>query len=537
VNSEVHGKLCPLSSASYNSKDARAGCLEGTRATLLQELLDWANDETLTLTTLWLNGMAGTGKSAISTTFARNMHDASLLEATFFVDRQVADRRDPHRIVQSLAFDLAVHDQLRLEALWSSLCANPNITDMPLRDQVRELIKKPLDSRCSETLVIVIDGLDECNPSAGAELLSTLVTYLGKLPIKLFVASRRDPNVIESFGAIVYSEVCLQKRPVDEVHKDVRSLWEDGLNVLCQKRCLVDWRSTISIDVLVNLTGYLFVYATTVLKIIQNTVDSPITKLQELLKLSISGTGSEIAFGAPDRRSPLQDLYLHVLTEAVKDDDRHVNSEYVIRLHDILEVVFFAREPLTVSALAELLEVDVNGLQGSLSTLHSVLIVPDTADRLGVIRPFHQSFRDYVLQQGKYVDSELAIDTTLADRHLTEHSLRQLNKKLRFDICGIQDLSLSNDEVSDFHGRLAKHVPGSLRYGSRYWVVHYLEYIELASSQSLIPAGLELFCKTHLLHWIEVLSLIKALDEVRGVMATLLATMEVGFASRLQSHL
>jgi hypothetical protein len=58
--------------------------------------------------------MAGTGKSAISTTFAENMEDDGLLGATFFVDRQIAELTDPHRIVQSLAYDLAERDHDRL---------------------------------------------------------------------------------------------------------------------------------------------------------------------------------------------------------------------------------------------------------------------------------------------------------------------------------------------------------------------------------------------------------------------------------------
>jgi adenylylsulfate kinase-like enzyme len=79
---------------------------------LQKQLSDWANDGAPELTTLWLNGMAGTGKSAISTTFAQNMDDEGLLGATFFIDRQVADRTDPHRIVQSLADNLA--ERLRI---------------------------------------------------------------------------------------------------------------------------------------------------------------------------------------------------------------------------------------------------------------------------------------------------------------------------------------------------------------------------------------------------------------------------------------
>jgi adenylylsulfate kinase-like enzyme len=116
-HTEVYKHLLPLTSASYNAHDARPGCLEHTRVALQQELSEWANDGAPGLTTLWLNGMAGTGKSAISTTFSRNMDDEGLLGATFFIDRQVADRADPRRIVQSLAYDLAERDTNRLRAL------------------------------------------------------------------------------------------------------------------------------------------------------------------------------------------------------------------------------------------------------------------------------------------------------------------------------------------------------------------------------------------------------------------------------------
>jgi hypothetical protein len=63
---EVYDKLTPLKSATYNSRDARSWCLEGTRVALHRDLSAWAHDDAHELTTLWLNGMAGTGKSAIA---------------------------------------------------------------------------------------------------------------------------------------------------------------------------------------------------------------------------------------------------------------------------------------------------------------------------------------------------------------------------------------------------------------------------------------------------------------------------------------
>jgi hypothetical protein len=195
--------------------------------------------------------MAGTGKSAISTTFARNMEAEGLLGATFFIDRQVADRTDPHRIVQSLAYDLAERDSNRLHALSSILRAQPTIKDMPLREQVQALIKRPLDGTCMETLVIVIDGLDECMPSDGTQLLSTLVACLNDFPIKLLVSSRSEPAIFKSFAGIPHTPILLQEQPADEVARDVRRYWEKSLDELCCLRGVADWRLSVSPNQLV----------------------------------------------------------------------------------------------------------------------------------------------------------------------------------------------------------------------------------------------------------------------------------------------
>jgi hypothetical protein len=494
---------------------------------VLEKLSHWAHDDAPQLSTAWLNGMAGTGKSAIANTFANRMEEAGILGATFCVDRQVADRRDPHRIVQSLAYDLAARNHERLRALWSSLCANPAILDMPLRDQVDALVKKPLECASSETLVILIDGLDECNPSDGARLLSTLVTCLTCFPIKLFVASRSDREITRKFTSILPTEIRLQDQPEEEVRKDVQSYWVNGLDTLCLNQCLPDWRDIVSIELLVELTGELFIYAATVLKIIENTRGSSIAKLQALLKVSRSGVGSAIAFGGPEKPSRLEDLYVYVLTEALQDNNRQMSSEYAVKLHDILEVVLLAREPLTAPALSELLEMDRVELDSYLSTLTSVLVIPDVKDDLGVVRPFHQSFPDFILGHGHYVHQNLTIHSTIAHMHFAEHCLGLLGRKLHVDMCGIYDPSLFNTEVLGLQARLDKYVSVALRYSSRYWVVHWLEVLRAADLQNQMPSGLDELCNRHLLHWIEILSLTRVFDVVLQVMPELLAAFKV----------
>jgi hypothetical protein len=484
---------------------------------LQQELSEWANDGAPGLTTLWLNGMAGTGKSAISTTFSRNMDDEGFLGATFFIDRQVADRADPRRIVQSLAYDLAERDTNRLRALWLALRAKPTIKEMPLREQVQALIKRPLDATCSETLVIVIDGLDECAPSNGTQLLSTLVDCLAGFQIKLLVSSR------SRFALIPHKPILLQEQPLEEVEKDVRLYWEHSLDGLCPPRGDADWRHSVSLDRLADLTGHLFIYAATILKIVQNFKHNRVEELTKLLRTSNSSPET-------DKRSVLNDLYLGILSRAVSNYDGTVNPRSVHHLRDILEVVIFARYPLTSRALVQLLDIETDVLDGYLATLVSVLVIPDTNSADGVIRPLHQSFPDFVCQYSGSVHHDLAIDTATANVHLSKHCFARLNKELHFDMCNIGDPSLFNNEVEDLEGRLKTHVPLALRYSCEFWPVHCLSGMPSTDLQCQVPLGLVEFCYNHLLHWIELLSLIDSLNIVPRDISKLLEAFKVTLA-------
>jgi hypothetical protein len=439
--------------------------------------------------------------------------------ATFLIDRQVADRTDPRRIVQSLAYDLAERDTNRLRALWSILRAKPTIKDMPLREQVQALIKRPLDSTCTETLVIVIDGLDECPPSSGALLLSTLVACLAGFPIKLLVSSRRDQDIAASFDTIPHTQIRLQEQPLKEIEKDVRLYWEHSLDELCPPRGDTDWRRSVSLDRLTSLTGYLFIYATTIVKMIQNVKHNRIRELRKLLRKANPSPRT-------DKHNLLNDLYFYILSQAVRDYNGTINSESVRRLRDILEVVIFARHPLTPRALSGLLNIKIDELDGYLSTLVSVLVIPD-GNSPGVIRPLHQSFPDFVCQYSGRVHHDLAINAAIANAHLTEYCLSRLNKELHFDMCDIRDPSLFNVEVQDMQDRLRKYVSLALRYSCEFWAVHCLYTPQASGSQGEVPLGLPEFCRTHLLHWIELLSLISGVNNTLQIMPTLLAAFQV----------
>jgi hypothetical protein len=128
------------------------------------------------------------------------------------------------------------------------------------------------------------------------------------------------------------------------------------------------------------------------------------------------------------------------------------------------------------------------------------------------------------------------VDIASDHLHIVEHCVKLMNNCLRYDICQIRDPSLLNIEVDDLEGRLIKYVPESLQYACRFWVMHWLEHIRTAGTQSRIPTGLEAFCEQHLLHWIEVLSLAGNLYAVQRTMLDLISVMKVHSFQPMNKH-
>jgi hypothetical protein len=243
--------------------------------------------------------------------------------------------------------------------------------------------------------------------------------------------------------------------------------------------------------------------------------------------MSYLRSGSTIAFAGLDNPGTLEKSYAHTLREALKDDGGDISDESALHVHDILELVIFAREALTLQVISDLLDMDRNELQVYLSTLCSVLVLPDDASPDGVVRPSHQSFADFVLQQAHLVHPKLAFDSATAEKNIAERCIHQLNKLLHMNICRIQDPSPFNVEVPDLETLLMHHVSAALRYSCRFWVSHCMEHIRVAGREAQLPHGLDQFCAEHLLHWIEVLSLTGNLHDVQRTMPDLIAAVMV----------
>src|SRR5947209_8791466 len=101
-------KLPHAPQAAFNSTDNQHDplCLKDTRIDVLNQISGWADgsDERCIF---WLNGMAGTGKSTIARTIAREYYNQKRLGASFFFSRGTEDRSHAGKFPTTIAVQLA----------------------------------------------------------------------------------------------------------------------------------------------------------------------------------------------------------------------------------------------------------------------------------------------------------------------------------------------------------------------------------------------------------------------------------------------
>ncbi|KAJ7429866.1 hypothetical protein B0H11DRAFT_1944084 [Mycena galericulata] len=328
-------KLGYVTAAEYDSQSAPE-CLKGTRVRLLDDLQAWArNPDSPRI--FWLDGMAGTGKSAVTRSFCRMLREDKQLGGSFFCLRGNASQGNPKHILPTLAKQLASQDAAYKWALLAAL--DTGITsDTKLEIQVEKLLKKPLsvDSNALPTLILVIDALDELDDEEATKgLLRRLVDVVPSLPIKLFVTSRPERHIRPQFDHPADSQRVLRLHDIEEniVTADISLYLTTRLaGVRAENSLPSTWASPTDVAALSGRAGKLFIYAFTAVEYIQ---EIPGDRLQTLISIKVDTKGP--------LTKPLDDVYRHILRESM-NPDRHESKEIALTKR-ILAAVLTVRKP------------------------------------------------------------------------------------------------------------------------------------------------------------------------------------------------
>lgn len=483
----------------------RISCLPGTRLDVIKFFTEWIADESNDQKrVLWIYGLAGSGKSTISTTLAQTMRSLDHLGAFFYFNRDKPER-DAAKLIRTLAQQLSLFDA-RIGTEVSRVVERfPNITAMSLDFQFAHLLAaealKPIEWSGGPILVI-IDALDECGSEKDRKnVVQVLSKGFSDLPpfIRVVVSSRQEPDIKGALGS---------HPAVSSYYLDINSPGtKDDITEFLQYRLAEirtsseyeyisfppNWPGDEVIRTLRDRAAGLFVWASTACLYIESY--DPIGRLEELLNQELVDTSSA-PFASLDR------LYKTGLQSAGSWDDRSFRSDCC----DILGTTLCARTPISCSAMDSLLALPRRCLQ-SISHLRCVLQGNEAE-----VRILHPSFHDYLSRRSR--GEVWFIDLEQHNEKLAIRCINLLDKSLRENIGG---LSLA-------HPVRNETLPEAVSYACRFWI----EHICLMSHPGLdITDRIHKFLSQHLLHWIEAQAILKSHGNTIQSLHNLLAWLKV----------
>ncbi|KAJ7665755.1 hypothetical protein B0H14DRAFT_2658411 [Mycena olivaceomarginata] len=201
-------------------------CLPDTRVSLLSRIRDWALDST-SGRTLLLHGAAGTGKSAIANTIARQLqHDGLAIVPFFAFNRSVLDRSSS-QLIPTWAKHIADLNPQYLRYL--ETLPSHSLESSDILDQHDHLLVAGLAHAiyCGKPLIFTIDALDECPTSEAAQLFQVLRKVLSglNLPslVRFFFTYRSDEEILQTFEGLSSLKIPLdsEEGTVEDIHKFV----------------------------------------------------------------------------------------------------------------------------------------------------------------------------------------------------------------------------------------------------------------------------------------------------------------------------
>ena len=464
----------------------RTPCFKNTRHNVINDIMEWIADDKAKKV-LWVYGLAGSGKSTLSTTIAQKMRELQRLGAFFFFNRDIP-QRNYATLIRTLAYRLATFDA-RIGALISRIVAkNENIAEMPLEFQFSNLLSaSALESVewPGGPIVLIIDALDECGSEADRKiLLRVLSKGFSDLPsfIRVIVVSRPEQDIQRELGSLSglrpYALDIDSVTNKDDISQFIRHRLEE---IRVADGYLGDhWPGDDKISSLVSGAGGLFIWASTACLYIED--GYPNRRLSELVnKQPDSNSSGPFA--------QLDSLYKTGLQSAGFWNDRLLRSDCC----NILGVILCARVPLSCSVIDALLALpqDTPSLK-SVSRLRCVLHVSETEQ----IR-IHPSFHDYLSERCS--DQPWSIDLECHNKELALRCINLLDKELRENICDMTLPYLSRK----------KTLSEAICYACKFWIEHICLVSDVTDD---ILERMYDFLDKHLLHWMEALAILKSHD-------------------------
>ena len=284
---------------------------------------------------MWLNGAAGSGKTAIGRSIVERCLSLGIPIARFFFFRTDSSRNGLSPVVATLADQLMESIPELRTIIIPKIQATPLIFKKSLETQFETLIFGPLLQLQKEslaepkTIVLLLDGVDECiGHGEQTKLIQTITNFVRNqsFPLIVFFGSRAENQLCAEFSSPLLSDILLQL-PLDTDYRadeDILLFLSDSFQKIKSThpfgRELRDsnWPAQADINEIMRKASGQFIYASVVVNSISLANQHPAQQLtQALLHNPGADTRAACECGVIDR---------------VRDPGVHESKEYIFNV-------------------------------------------------------------------------------------------------------------------------------------------------------------------------------------------------------------
>jgi hypothetical protein len=506
-----------------SSKQNDPLCLESTRADVLKQIRAWVTGNAPSCI-FWLNGMAGTGKSTIARTIARELNGKHYLGASYFFVRGSGPA-----VSNAAPFFTTIANQLAIAMpevrphMTAAIEQQPDIGSKSRDDQWNRLIVEPFANLTAPTeklVVIIVDALDECNDDKDMRGIVNVLARANEVPnirLRVVITSRPETPIrlgFKKLPEILHQDLLLHDQPRPTTDGDICLFLYNELEDIREAHGLPgDWPTVDQVNQLVRAAGGLFIFAATACRFLLECDDA-----EDSLELFLRADDELPASAAPDVADEAQkqstvlldEIYSQILTRA------NVIAAQILTSHrsndgngHITGLMASLAEPVNIEILARLLQTKTSVVNHRLEKLHSIVRVSKAVEE--PIRFFHASFRDFLLQEHRSGPMGFYLPPKTAHSRLLQGCFAIMHDGLHRNMCDLEHSGVQYENIGD--AIIDRKISPALKYACRYWTYHW----ERSESQDDLVAE---FVRQHFLHWLETMSLLDLWDEASLMIAS-----------------
>ena len=186
----------------------------------------------------------------------------------------------------------------------------------------------------------------------------------------------------------------------------------------------------------------------------------------------------------------------------------------------VLGSIIIAKNPLRIKDLTELLGVKDAFLDSIIGQLHPILSLGDSS----YLHICHQSVADFLLDSQRSQD--LWVDPQFYSLQFAGSCLKLMNETLKFNFFDLKTSYILNKDIPELNVHIKSVKSTALHHASYFWA----SYLQRGGDKILqleVQAAVESFLMVHLLHWLEIMSVMGTVNHAAQLLLSVVNWSQV----------